>query len=592
MKSIISQFVWVAVLIYGSLLVISSPTTEVEHNAINQKYYHYLMDNLDTSNSPCSQFYPYVCSKWPAKHKSNIDNNNSVQKLLSYEINMEIKAYLENQTPVKDMPEHVQMVKDFYVSCKENNNVSLVEFMQCYIRNNMKWALLTPIENKDDATIAFDWPSTMAIFRKYDFNDLLVEQWTDSKNSFNYVKKTDIRHLMKAINLPNGTMEFLDLWKRIDGFEYKFGEVVANSEEEEQTLKFKDIPYPWFKKYLKAVMGGAGAKVSDIDDNTEFRISSLSSMEDLDKLLKEYDEAFLCRYLEVRFLLYLEKINELDETDANKCVTLATGLLSLSAEWIYKELHPELLAEIPTIQQMFDNIVKNVNKTLQMDKDGRSIIPQQFFNKLDTMTVQVSHVPLENIQEFFETDYAKFKLNSHDFHGNYLQLLKFYYETEIKDNRNDTDIFYTTPTYSIMKLDLIPKYDEDMNRIILPFMLLRPPFYHLAFEDIFKQSSLATLLAEVIFYAFDTKDSGFNATDIDNLAEIISFHSTFQIFFQSLQTDDISRYLSLFNLTSLQQLKQLFFINAIHIRCEVDYADAEITNFILIQLSEFNDAFD
>ncbi|XP_011291587.1 uncharacterized protein LOC101899856 [Musca domestica] len=495
-------------------------------STLNQNYYQHLMDNLDKSYSPCSQFYPYVCNKWPDNHKEDKYNYDSVGGMLFHEINMEIKEYLETST-VSNMSDQVKLIKDFYVSCVEGKDYKPLEFMHRLEKEeNMKWALLTPLEDKD---VVFDWPSTKAVFRKYGLNDLLVEQWTTSRERFEYIKESDMEQFKETIPLPQGAMDFLDLWKDLDEFEDKFG-TMSVDEEEKKEYKFKDIPYPWLKKYLSAMVEPPGLKA-----NTKFTFDNIESLKSLDKLLKQYDNVFLCRYLEVRFLLYLEKAGILGKP--NECLSMATTLLNLP--------------------------------------------------------LQVGYLNSENATKYLEIIYGNLTLNPQDYYGNYLKLLNFHFELEVYLAHGSKDIFYNSPTYKVEAWDFGTQYNAKLNHLIIPLAVLRPPLYHLAYEDIFKHSALGSFIASKIFDPLHLMH-GVKSSDVYNLADITSLQSPFQIYFSSLnsKSNRIEKYQSLFNITSQLELKQLFYINAVHYLCASDYEDTDRVNLIVGKLNDFNEAFD
>ncbi|XP_011291589.1 uncharacterized protein LOC105261681 [Musca domestica] len=576
-------FFHLAVVAFFLCVVVARANATEDPKILNQNYYRHLMENLDKGKSPCSKFYPYVCAKWIESNKENKDTYDSIQQLMNYEANMEIIEYLE-KTPVADMPDHVKIVKDFYESCTKSKELKLKEFMHHIEKeDNMKWALLTPLENKD---VVFDWPSTMAIFRKYGFNDFLVEQWNGPKSIFKYIKKSNMKHLRKNLRLPEGTMDFMDLWSLIDDFEDKYNEVEVQKPEE-RLYKFKDLPYAWFKKYLTTLM-----EPHHLDDNMEINIYNIVCLEDLDKLLRDYDAAFLCRYLEVRFLLYLEEVDI--PGNANECMTQAKMIFTMATDWIYKELHPEVLQEIPRLDQMFENLIRNVNSTLQMAAKP-TIVPLEFFEKLETMKLQVGQLPLENSEEILKSNYENMKLDLQDYPGIYLKMLQFYFETQMKVAATtpsaSVEKLYKTPTYSLQSWDFRPTYEAETNRLILPFAAMRPPFYHVAYDDIFKVSSMGSILTANIFGPLYYME-GLPNSDIDILSESMALYSTYEIYFSSLQPEELSRYESMFNMTSLQELKQLFYINALHYSCELDDDDEDILNLHVINMSGFNEAFE
>ncbi|XP_073832759.1 uncharacterized protein [Musca autumnalis] len=556
-------------------------TKNSDSNAINQKHYRVVMQNLDGDFSACSQFYSYVCSKWLDKHLDG--DYTSMMDMIHYSGNVEVKKYLEN-TSFGDMPNYAKLVKNFYKSCKESQEYQPLELMHRLEKEeNMTWALLTPVKNEERLT--FDWPSTMATFRKYGFNDMLVDQWSSIHDDFEYVTESNMESLNTSITLPADTIDFMELWQQIDEFENKFAEVKAK-QRTEKVYKFNELPYGWLKKYLTALV-----PAEKLYDNRKFRVRNTVCMEGLDKLLQQYDDKFLCRYLEVRFLLHLEKANR--RATPHECLLQSTSLLNPAMEGIHLQLHPELLDEIPQIKQMFENIVKSVNKTLQMAKD-EAIVPQEIFTKLGMMKLQVGNFPpLEKATEILTTFYKNLNLQNNDYYGNYLKLLKFHYELESQGPGNiKLETFSNTATYSITNWDTNLSYDDNNNLLRVPFAVLRPPMYHLAYERIFKHSSLGVFMALRMFDLFYLMDDS-NTRDVSNLSYLTSLNSALEVFLPSLQSEvEAGRLQTMFNMTSVQQLKQMFFINAVHCFCENNDEDAEVVNYMLMNMSEFIDAFD
>ncbi|XP_073831818.1 neprilysin-2-like [Musca autumnalis] len=570
-------------LVMALLAVVAAVVTcdkDVDDTAINQKHYKMLRDTLYGEFSPCTQFYSHVCYKWPGNHVANIGNYNSVMEMLNHEANMEIKEYLEN-TPLDDVSYYYEkMAKNFYESCmkdgKEFDYLKIMHWLEQ--EENMKWALLTPTDEKN---VVFDWISTMAKFRKYGLNDMFVEQWSSSKDTFRYVTSYQMRSYKKDIPLPSGAMDFMALWPLIQEFEQKLKLIKVSKAEEKQTYKFHQLPYDWLKKYLTAV-----AEPKQLDANMELSIDNGDAMDKLDALIKQYDEAFLCRYLEIRFLLYLE--NARQRIQPNSCIHQVTSYMTMASEGIYVNLHPELLQEYSQIQQMFENIVKSVNKTLQMDT--QNIIPQEYFAKLETMQLQVGDTYSTNTIERLEGHYKDLQLQPNDYHGNLLKIMKFLNKQQSDDSA--MEILYKAPTLVVPTSNVMPKYVAKTNVLTLPFGLLRAPFYNPAYVDIFKQSSLGTLMAIHIFDPLVLMGAH-NNWDIETFPDMLGLHSSFEVFFSSLERKEIERYQAMFNMTSVeQQLRQLFFINEMHGRCAWFYAPADRVNTMLRDIPYFNQAFE
>ncbi|XP_073831809.1 neprilysin-1-like [Musca autumnalis] len=564
-----------------------------QNQTLNQKQRSLLMDHLDMDYKPCSDFYQYACYKWSDLHEEHRDNYTSVAEMLIYEMNMEIMDYVE-KTPTQHMPAFVQVLKTFYESCVESQEFIPLKFMQWMEKEaNMKWALFTP--NDSENVKEFSWPTTLATFRKYGLNDIFLESSMEFQrlisfvvnlnkpyyNRFRFVYSFHLKAYNRSIPLPEGTMDFMKLWEIIDKFEDKLHEI--NVEKEKKTFKFNELPYPWLKEYVTALV-----KTQTPDADMQITIDNIAYLEAFDNIIKEYDDLFLCRYLEVRFLHYLKIAKKRDSP--NKCMTTARSLLPMAIDWIYEQLHPELMDEIPKVQQMFGNVVKNINKTLRMDKYG--LIPNEFFTKVD---LRVGNSFSENDVKAIESYYGNLHLTSNDYYGNYLQLLEFYNKLEYFAYRsylgNSDDIVFKTPAYKYYS-DIRPHYYPSMNLLILPLGLLRAPFYHVAFDDIFKQSSLATLMGMSIFESFVGKQYSFSDEEVQKIAGVTAMHASFEIFFSSLTEEDISKYLTMFGFSTLQQLKQMFFLNAVYYNCEWYFGNSERVASMVNNLSDFMETYD
>ncbi|XP_073831810.1 uncharacterized protein [Musca autumnalis] len=588
-------------LVVASLVVMClSEDMAMDHNAINQKQKSLIMDHLNMDYNPCFDFYQYACYKWSDLHEGHHDNYTSVAEMLNYEMNMEIIGYLE-KTPVKDMPGFVGALKNFYVSCAKSQEFSLLKFMQWMEKEGkMKWALFTP--NDDSKTVEeFSWPTTLAMFRKYGFNDIFLKYSVKSQDLFKFMtyfnkphydtypfmNSYQLEEYNSSIPLPQGTMDFMKLWEIIDKFEDKLNEIKA--EKEEKIFKFSELPYPWMKQYLTALM-----KPVIPDANMEITIDNVAYMEAFDNIIKEYDGLFLCRYLEIRFLHYLEMANKRDSP--NECMTNARSFLPMAIEWIYEQLHPELVHETPKIHQMFESVVKNINKTLHMDKYG--LIPQEFFTKLETLNLMVGSSLREHDKQFLEDYYATLSLTTNDYYGNYLQLLALnsnlelnYFAYDSTYRLNSDEFVFKIPAHKYDS-DIKIQYNPYMNLLILPLGLLRPPVYDVAFDDIFKQSSLATLMGKGILESFLGKQYGFSDEEVQKIAGVTSMHAAYETFFSSLTEEDIRKYLSMFGFTTLQQLKQMFFLNAVYYNCEWYSRNSERVGYMVNNLSDFLETYD
>ncbi|XP_011291584.1 uncharacterized protein LOC105261678 [Musca domestica] len=564
--------------------------------AINRKHHQQVMEHLRTDFDPCSQYYEYVC----AKRQSSDDDNSEA-------MNMEIKEYLE-KTPLEEMPEFGKAFRDFFESCMQEDKFDWSKFIQRVEQEeNMKWSLfLTPNSSNRHEGVVLYWPSTLATFRKYGLNDILLSVSRVYRNATNFwlyldnpltldLVEDDERHeYQQAIKLPPEAMMTLeDLWPRISAFE----EEVENIDSlrwsgEEGTFKFNQLPYPWLQKYIGTLM-----ESQDIEANVEIVISDMAYMKALDRLVREYGNDFICRYLEIRFIKHLGMEND-KRGSLNKCMSYAKRFMPMATEWIYGQIHPELIAEIPKIHEHFEQVRYNINKTLHTHNNG--IIAPEFLRKLQTMHFKVGNLPQENTTELLENYYLRLKTNSGDYYGNYLKLLKFHRDViddmsesykNLDNLQADKAFFFKTPNIEA-ESDIHPQYIANMNLLILPLGVLRPPVYHVGFENLFKVSSLDTLLGVSVFAAFPRLYKDLSIYAIPQIVGITSLHSSFETFFSSLPADEMEKYLKMFDLTSLQQLQQLFFANAIQHQCTWRFYKSRHVNTVTNHLAEFIEAYD
>ncbi|XP_011291586.1 uncharacterized protein LOC105261679 [Musca domestica] len=566
---------------------------------LNENQRRILMDFLSPNFRLYVDFHYYASMRWSENHEENLDNYKNVAEMLNYEANMEIREYLENASP-ETMPRFVRLFADFYESCGEDQEFLARKYMQQMEKQeNMKWALLTPNDRLEE--IGFDWPTILARFRKYGLNDVLIKSEFSYQNANKrriYLKKPfdDIFNALNAyslddynnkIPLPQGTTGFMVLWESIDKFEDKINDI--DVEQQMEVFEYNNLPYPWLKKYLSFLMESENLTTSNI----EFVIDDTAYVEALDNILSELDGVFLSRYLEVRFIYHLEMLHK--TSTPNECMTTAKSLMPFAHEWIYAELHPELLAEISRIHEMFEKIIQHLEKYMRMDKFD--LIPQEFYVKLKNLQLKVGNLPQENAKDLLENYYTDLEFDPKNYYGNYLKLLQFFFELEKTcqsyeaiDLQVNKEFFIKNPVHEYDK-EIHTQHYPGVNVLIVPLMLLRPPIYHGAFEEIIKCSSLGTIMASDAFKSLGTLP-GYNEHETENFAGVIGLHASYEIFFSSLTSEEISRYQTVFGLSSLQDVKKMFFLNALHYKSGWLSSNGSYVAFVVSHLSEFAETFD
>ncbi|XP_075157867.1 membrane metallo-endopeptidase-like 1 [Haematobia irritans] len=563
----------------------------------NLKHREELFSSMNKENKPCLDFYEYACGNWCSGHEAERDNYTSVIEMIDYEVNMEFLTFMEN-TSMDDKPEFVKKAHDFYTSCTKENVFKALPYMQWLEKHEgFIWALLTPA---NDTETSYDWVRTLAIMRKYGLNknfisEMMYPQASESTTMMINITKNDdfyfvlhhhLEDLNETMNYPPNVQQFVDFYSEISDFEdllRKLDEIEEIGEmESKKVTQLKDLPLTWIKKYLEIVFNE-----KSVDSHMEVTVGDMMYMEALEALLNEYDEKFLQRYLEIRFLLHMFWTYK--HTSAKDCIKSTRGLMPMAMHWVYEHLHPEVEKEIPYLHEIFDKILKNIKQTLQSDKSG-FITPQQLA-KFDKLLFKVGNLPRDDAIHSLESFYGSLNLSNHDYYDNHMKLMKFYFEKSHKPspylNIENVNQFFNASENYFTGMDVKSMYWDASNLIIVPSELLRPPLYHWDYDKFFQQSSIGTIMAREIYSALDLIN--ISSEDVEKIAGIGSFYSSYNVLFSD-SADSLNEYHSIAEFMDMP-LEQLFFLNAAQYYCDW-LASPDTFQNLLFHLNEFNSAYD
>ncbi|XP_075157866.1 endothelin-converting enzyme 1-like [Haematobia irritans] len=571
--------------------------TRGPNHAYNLNHRQELFSSMNKENKPCLDFYEYACGNWYIVHDADIVNYTSVVGMINYQVNMEFIHFMDN-TSMDDKPEFVKKAHDFYTSCTGEYEFKTLPYMKWLEKHKgLTWALLTPV---NDTETSYDWVRTLAIMRKYGMNNIFISEMmqatTDdsrkmivniTKNDdFYFVSEHHLVELNETMNYPPNVRQFVDFYSDISKFEdllRKLDEIEEIGEmENKKVTQVKDVPLTWIKKYLEIVFDE-----KSLDSHIKVIVSDMMYMEALEALLHEYDEKFLSRYLEIRFLLHMFWTYK--HSSAMDCIKSTRGLMPMAMHWVYEHLHPEVEKEIPYLHEIFDKMLKNIKKTLYSDESG--FVTSQHLAKFDKLLFKVGNLPRDDTIHILESFYGNLDLSNHDYYDNHMKLLKFYFETSLKPLpyltiENVKQFFNASENY-FTGMDVKSMYWDASNLIIIPSELLRSPLYHGRYDKFFKQSSIGTIMAHEIYSALDVFN--ISSADVEKIAGIGSFYSSYNVLFSDT-VDSLKEYHSIAEFMDMP-LEQLFFLNAAQYYCSW-LGDSETLNNFLLHLNEFITAYD
>ncbi|XP_075156715.1 membrane metallo-endopeptidase-like 1 [Haematobia irritans] len=588
-------------LIAVALIGLAQAEEDYEHEpnyAYNARQRREIFESMDRDNKPCSNFYEYACGNWFANHGAGSRSYDSVIEMINYEVNTELIQFMEN-TRMTDKPEFVKKAHAFYTSCGVEYEFKTLPYVKWLEEHEgHKSALLS---SSQDVQAKFDWVHTLAIMRKHNLNGVFINELLKPKDGFGSpviveiskfknenglytLSNYEVEELNKTFSHPPGVKHMAEYYEEIYEFENLLAKLdeIKETEHDSKVIAVKDLPFAWLKKYLEIVLNQ-----KSLDPNMEIYLSDLHYLESLDALLKEYDDVFLSRYLEVKFLMnYYWAYKRGSSMD---CIRHTRGLMPMAMHWIYEQLHPELEQEVAVVIEIYEKTLNEIKKTLHSDKSG--LIAPASIEKLDKLHFKVGNLPRPETVQILESFYGNLTLSYSDYYGNQMRLLEFYFDnyheqSTYSEIKNIQHFFNVTEDYQ-SGMGIHPIYLETSHVIIVPFELLRSPIYHWGYDRFFKQSSLGTIIGQYIYSALDSDNLG--KSNMEQIAQIGSIHASYEIIFSD-KPENLNKSKFIGKMMDMP-LEQVFFLNAAQYYCE-NYANPGILNNILSKLGIFSSTYD
>uniref|UniRef100_A0A1I8PFS3 Peptidase M13 N-terminal domain-containing protein n=1 Tax=Stomoxys calcitrans TaxID=35570 RepID=A0A1I8PFS3_STOCA len=578
---------------FAALVAVSS-----DSRFFNLKRMKHMTSYIDVNANPCEDLYQYACGKWSEKHDIQSEDNDytSVDGMVNFKINKELSEFMSVMSS-RNKSEFVLKSHTFFKSCVDIKEYNLKIFMEKMTEyENMTWALRTPAA--EAANHKFDWVQTLALLRRYGLNGVFIEEqmferYDDSwrtiidlnkpfeNGGFTSLTEDDFNAINSDLELPEEQRPFGDM---LDGFK-AFEKLLkaldeVKDDDGDNYITVKELPLPWLYKYLGIVLNE-----NLLDLNMDIEIENIPYMKALDALLNEYDDYFLCSYLELRFLWHLYQTPQV--LYAVDCMAATRGLLSLPMNWIFEKQHPELRQEFPKIAELFYNILDSVQTTLSTDKSG--IVTPKALSILKGIQLKVGNLPRMDTERVLNNFYADLTLDSKDFYGNLLQLHKFNFNVSHSGYGNyltgDINQLFFVDSYN-EGASYLPYYLKAPNVVVAPTTVMRQPFYHWGYDNVYKYSSLGVRFAYLIIEAVSS-DFNFDDlmySDLVKIGEIASIHAAYGAYYATLPDtlkDDEA---------FIKGTRLIFFLNYAQQHCHA--SDATTLNSYVSHFPSFAEAFD
>ncbi|XP_058974985.1 uncharacterized protein LOC101889416 [Musca domestica] len=569
---------------------------------VNHEYEKQLAEALDTERDPCLEFHSYSCAGWWPKQPQDQFDYMSVRDKIKYVANREFQDYFSNEKLLKSKPRFVRQANNFYKSCQANPELNVMHYIKWLKKyEHIKWALLAPQkpvfiadynyeeeggdggDNADDDddddydTEEYDWLHVLAVARKYGMNDIFIEESLAStgpnkeflimhlsrntqKYGFQRLMNGNVYQINKTIEIPPGKKDMIDYYNEVMDFETRLKDIeIKETNHTEEVLQLKDLPFEWLRRYVKLILDN-----DKLNEEMLVTLSHRSYFEAVDKLIKEYRPARLSRLVEMRFLVYLYQQHNIP------CIELTRSLLPMAMSWIFEDLHPLSQDEHNEIQQIFNQTLKYLNQTL-VEVEPKHTVPAETLRKLGEIKLKIGNLPRQDTVKILEAYYSNINLNPYHYFSNHLQLLNLYTEfnqkTTLASEWNKNPEIFFDISEGMPKFDeLYTRYLPSINVLLLPSYYLIPPIYHPYYENIYKYSSLGTILASGILSSLEIP--GINEKDQNMLAHVGSLKAAYHALFSPDHGSPISEDRTIIE-TQLQNLtqQQLFFVNSLYRDC-------------------------
>lgn len=501
-----------------------------------------IINYLDGSNDPCDDYYLHVCKRWESGKRVpprffKWDQYNELSKKVYREIISDFQVGIEHNSSV------IRKMANFYQSClsRSNGTYYYPETITSFLTTIGGWPLIGQSISED-----YDWMEAMAkLFRNtdvensfflmgnFDYNStnsyLLLEQtvksliWfpsdlNDESDYVNYIKK-----IISNINpqyLQNE--EILREIETTATFCRRHMEILSDvtETEEHQIISIGELKSKTqldFKKLVQFIL----KDIMIVTDNTKIMVRHIEYFIRLRELMFDYinQMRIIANYIGLVAAKQLQSdIQNRNHASSRKlyCQQRTFFYMPYAAGYLLAN-NTDRIAVMRDVALM----TKEIKEVLETDVNQTSWISANskasFINKLKKLKFfAIGPYWMTNINSVERYYRTIGDITSNNYMQNLIKLEKFrkFERFKIYSRQRHVDdgwryvIFHPTPYY-----------DKYLNALYIPVMSLKPPFYHVSYNEAMKFGSLGVRIAEGIMSAFDSEnmyydESGKNKTAI------------------------------------------------------------------------------
>lgn len=508
-----------------------------------------LLDAMDTSVDPCSDFFQYACGSWNRKHIIPEDKSsfNTFEKMHD-DLQIQLKALLEEQIDQQDT-EATQKAKTLYRSC---TNISQIERIgDRPLRDVLDSYGGWPVASKNWDPDKFDLELILGRMRqKFASVPSLMEAWVapDDKNSTMniiqmdqavlgmpskeyYVYDSDSEkyidsylHFMIQVAILMGADEQTAHREMNEVFEFetKIANITKPLNERQDTgaiykkLTLKNLiqlapKFDWMKFFSSFIQ-------VPINENEEIVTYSLEYLIHMTDIVEKADKRVVANYVIWRLVMLFasemtgvyQKVRSdyyktllgitRDKPRWQKCVEYVNDRMGMALGAMFiKDNFDEESKE--TALQMIHDIRDAFNELLEhnewMDDETRAVAKE----KADAMNERIGYPDFLKVPEKLNAKYAEWKFDEDKYFENYLQAEYHEALRTINDLRKSVNKDKWDQDPAVVNAF----YRTITNDIVFPAGILQPPFYSAKFPKSLNFGGIGVVIGHEITHGFDDK---------------------------------------------------------------------------------------